>query len=277
VVTALRGFFRYLRHRGEIDTNLAGCVPRVPDYSFSTVPKFLPGGSVEKILRRTDRSTPRGRRDYAILMLLARLGLRTCEVFRLELEDIDWESGQITIRDKGGRWSKLPLPPDVGEALAVYLQHDALSAGIQRVLAIPPKRQSSRLVDFLTRPEIEALVVAPDQTTWLGRRDRGLLLFAIQTGLRVSELIGLRQGDIYLGRGAHVRCEGKGRKQRCTPLTRTTVQALRAWVREQGRDETKFLFPSTLGGQLSHDSVQYLVAKYATSAAISCRRCERSG
>jgi hypothetical protein len=90
MVTALRGFFRYLRHRGEIDTDLAGCVPRAPDYSFSTVPKFLPAGSVEKILRRTDRSTPRGRRDYAILMLLARLGLRTCEVVRLELEDIDW-------------------------------------------------------------------------------------------------------------------------------------------------------------------------------------------
>ena len=66
VVTALRGFFRYLRHRGEIDTDLAGCVPRVPDYSFSTVPKFLPAGSVEKILRRTDQSTPRERRDYAI-------------------------------------------------------------------------------------------------------------------------------------------------------------------------------------------------------------------
>jgi hypothetical protein len=74
VVTALRGFFRYLRHRGEIDTDLAGCVPRVPNYSFSTVPKFLPAGSVEKILQRTDRSAPRGRRDYAILMLLARLG-----------------------------------------------------------------------------------------------------------------------------------------------------------------------------------------------------------
>jgi integrase len=77
-----------------------------------------------EILRRTDRSAPRGRRDYAILMLLARLGLRTCEVVRLELEDIDWESGQIIIRGKGGRWSKLPLPPDLGEALAVYLQHD---------------------------------------------------------------------------------------------------------------------------------------------------------
>ena len=79
------------------------------------------------------------------------------------------------------------------------------SAAIQRVLAIPPKRQSSRLVDFLTRPEIEALMAVPDQTTWLGRRDRVLLLFAIQTGLRLSELIGLRQGDVYLERGAHVR------------------------------------------------------------------------
>jgi site-specific recombinase XerD len=131
--TALRNFFRYLRHRGEIDTDLAGCVPRVPNYSFSTVPKFLPAGSVEKILRRTDRSTPRGRRDYAILMLLARLGLRPCEVVRLELEDIDWESGQFTIRGKGGRWSKLPLPPDVGEALGVYLQHDRPRCSTRRL------------------------------------------------------------------------------------------------------------------------------------------------
>src|SRR3954451_18526377 len=144
------------------------------------------------------------------------------------------------------------------------------SAGIQRVLAIPPKRQSSRLVDFLTRPEIEALMAVPDQTTWLGRRDRVLLLFAIQTGLRLSELIGLRQDDIFLERGAHVRCEGKGRKQRCTPLTRTTVQALRAWILEQRKDEAKILFPSARGGRLSHDSVQYLVAKYAKSAAKSC-------
>jgi site-specific recombinase XerD len=124
LVTALRAFFRYLRHRGEIDTDLAGCVPRVRDYSFSTVPKFLPAGSVEKILRLTDRSTPSGRRDYAILILLARFGLRTFEVVRLELEDVDWELGQITVRGKGGRWSKLPLPSDVGQALAAYLQHD---------------------------------------------------------------------------------------------------------------------------------------------------------
>ena len=124
LVTALRSFFRYLRHCGEIDTNLAGCVPRVPNYSFSAVPKFLPAGSLEKVLRRTDRSTPRGRRDYAILMLLARFGLRTSEIVRMELEDVDWELGEITVRSKGGRWSKLPLPLDVGQSLAAYLQHD---------------------------------------------------------------------------------------------------------------------------------------------------------
>jgi site-specific recombinase XerD len=124
MVTALRGFFRYLRHRGEIETDLAGCVPCVPYYSLSTVPKFLPPGTVEKILRAIDRRSPMGRRDRAMLMLLVRLGLRTCELVRLELEDIDWELGEITIRGKGGRWSKLPLPPDVGEALAVYLRHD---------------------------------------------------------------------------------------------------------------------------------------------------------
>lgn len=123
MITALRGFFRYLRHCGEIDTDLAGCVLRVPDYSFSTIPKFLPAGSVEKILRRTDQRTPRGRRDHAILMLLARLGLRTSEIVRLELEDVDWELSQITVPGKGGRRSKLPLLADVGQALAAYLRH----------------------------------------------------------------------------------------------------------------------------------------------------------
>ena len=126
-------FFRYLRHCGEIDTDLAGCVPRVPDYSFSAVPKFLPAGSVAKILRCTDRSIPRGRRDYAILMLLARFGLRTSEIVRLDLEDVDWELGQITIRGKGGRWSKLPLPPDVGQSLAAYLQHDRPRCSTRRL------------------------------------------------------------------------------------------------------------------------------------------------
>ena len=131
--TALRSFCRYLRYRGEIAIDLAACVPVVRHYSLSTVPKFLPADAFKKILRSTDRSTPHGRRDHAILMLLARLGLRTCEIVRLELEDIDWEIGQITVRGKGGRWSKLPLAPDVGESIAAYLQHDRPRCSTRRL------------------------------------------------------------------------------------------------------------------------------------------------
>jgi len=144
------------------------------------------------------------------------------------------------------------------------------SGQIQRILAIPSKRHSHRLVGFLTRTEIDALVAAPDQTTWLGRRDRTLLLLALQTGMRLSEMTGLRQGDVELGRGANVRCEGKGRKQRCTPLTQTTVKALQVWVQEQGRDDSKILFQTARGDKLSPDSVQHLVCKYATAAAKTC-------
>jgi integrase/recombinase XerD len=144
------------------------------------------------------------------------------------------------------------------------------SSQIQRVLAIPPKRHSRRLVDFLTAAEITALLAVPDQTTWLGRRDRTLLLVAIQTGLRLSEMTSLRQDNVELGRGAHVRCEGKGRKHRATPLTKTTAKALKAWISEQGGDASKRLFPSRQGRQLSPDSVQHLVSKYAAVAAKTC-------
>jgi site-specific recombinase XerD len=124
LVTALRSFFRYLRHRGDIETDLAGCVPSVAYWSLSSLPKALPRDSVERILKSCDRSTSQGRRDYAILVLLARLGLRGCEIRRLNLEDIDWEHGEITISGKGGRWSKLPLLADVGRAITDYLKHD---------------------------------------------------------------------------------------------------------------------------------------------------------
>jgi integrase/recombinase XerD len=146
-------------------------------------------------------------------------------------------------------------------------QHSGL---IQRVLAIPNKRQERRLVGFLTRLEIDALLAAPKRNTWLGRRDHALLLMAIQTGLRLSELTGLRRQDIVLGKGAHVRCEGKGRKERCTPLTKSTVTVIAEWIREQGEHSTRILFPSARGGRLSADTVQYLVAKYAAVARLTC-------
>jgi site-specific recombinase XerD len=144
------------------------------------------------------------------------------------------------------------------------------SALIQRVLAIPTKRQPRPLVDFLTRPEIRALLAAPNRNTWLGRRDHGLLLTAVQTGLRLSEITTLRQSDVALGSGAHVRCQGKGRKERCTPLAKPTVSVLAAWIKEQGKDDSKILFPSLRGGTLSSDSVQYLVTKYAAVARKNC-------
>jgi integrase/recombinase XerD len=157
--------------------------------------------------------------------------------------------------------------PFLGFAALEAPQHSGL---IQRVLAIPNKRQPRPLVGFLTRPEIDALLAAPDRDSWLGRRDHALLLTAVQTGLRVTEVTSIRQQDVNLATGAHVRCEGKGRKERCTPLTKSTVIVLTAWIREQGVDGTQILFPSVRGGQLSADSVQYLVAKYAALAERTC-------
>ena len=152
----------------------------------------------------------------------------------------------------------------------VSFEEPAHSALIQRVLAIPSKRHDKRQVNFLTRSEIEAVLAAPDRTTWLGRRDHTLLLLATQTGLRLSELIGLSREAIHLGTGAHVRCVGKGRKERCTALTRYARIALQAWLYEPARRDAKVLFPSLHGGQLSPDSVQSLLAKHVGVASKTC-------
>jgi len=144
------------------------------------------------------------------------------------------------------------------------------SALIQRVLAIPNKKYARKPIDFLTRPEIEALLAVPDQSRWAGRRDRSLLLLAVQTGLRVSELIGLTCQDISLSRGAHVRCKGKGRKERCTPLRKESVAALRVWLRERNGEPLNPLFPNARGGPLSRDGIEYLLAKHAAIARKKC-------
>ena len=146
------------------------------------------------------------------------------------------------------------------------LYEPGASALVQRVLAIPSKRFEHKTIAFLTHDEIEALVAAPDTDTWLGRRDRTLLLLTVQTGLRVSELIGLCCQDVVLGHGAHVRCLGKARKARCTPLREDTVKALSAWLDERRGQPADPLFPNRGGGPLSHDSIEHLVGKYATIA-----------
>lgn len=150
------------------------------------------------------------------------------------------------------------------------LQEPAHSALIQRVLAMPSKRYERRTVVFLSRTETDALLAAPDASTWGGRRDRCLLLVAAQTGLRVSELIGLRWRDVVLTEGAHVRCSGKGRKERTTPLRKESAVAMRAWRREQAGADVDPVFPSARTGALSRDGVAYLLNKHVTTARRHC-------
>jgi len=140
----------------------------------------------------------------------------------------------------------------------------------QRILAIPSKRYVKRSVNYLTREEIEALIAAPDITTWLGRRDQALLLLAVQTGLRVSEIINLKCKDVILGTGAHVRCKGKGRKERATPLRKDCTRMLRTWLSERAAGDDDPVFVSTRGGVLSRDAIERIVRKQAASASTHC-------
>lgn len=144
----------------------------------------------------------------------------------------------------------------------------------QRVLALPVKRYEKRAIDYLNREQTEALLAAPDPATWYGRRDRTLLHLCVQTGIRVSELIALRRGDVVLGAGAHVRCRGKGRKERSTPLRTDTAALLRTWLAERGGADEQPLFPSNRNGPLSRDAVERIVRKYAALASRVCPTLE---
>jgi len=141
---------------------------------------------------------------------------------------------------------------------------------IQQVLAIPSKKYDRVQVGFLTRSEVESVLAAPDIQTWIGRRDHALLLMAFQCGLRLSELTGLRHADLELNAGAHVRCIGKGRKERTTPLSAQTVKVLKAWFKETPRGTSGIVFPTVHGRPMSADAVQYLVAKHVAVARQTC-------
>jgi integrase/recombinase XerD len=151
---------------------------------------------------------------------------------------------------------------------ALELPEDA--ASIQRVLAIPPKRFDKTLVTFLTDSEVDALLAAPDRKTWTGRRDHALLMLAVQTGLRISELIGLTCDDVHLGAGAHVSCHGKGRKDRITPLTTLTVTTLRVWIKECSFSKVMPLFSTRQGQRLSRDAIEHRLSLYVAKAALQC-------
>lgn len=157
-----------------------------------------------------------------------------------------------------------------------YVAHTepAYALHCQRVLAIPSKRFERGIVEFLREEEADALLAAPDASTWIGRRDRAILLVAIQTGLRVSELTTLRRQDVTFGSGPHVRCHGKGRKLRCTPLRRDVARVLEAWLRERPPAADAPVFATARGGHLSADAVERLVAKHAATAKDRCPSLE---
>lgn len=196
----------------------------------------------------------------------SQLGLKDLNAFLIGafLDDLEKR------RHNGARSRNLRLTAVRSFFRYAALEAPAHSGIIQRVLAIPNQRQPRALVAFLTRPEIDALLATPNRQTWLGRRDHAFLLLAVQTGLRLSEMTALRHEDVWLGTGPHVRCCGKGRKERCTPLAKSTAAVLKAWIREQGREDSKTLFPSMRGGAFSAAGVQHMVARHVSEARKTC-------
>ena len=171
-------------------------------------------------------------------------------------------------------WSE--LNETVITAFLAHLETDRHehASVIAQVLSIPPKRHQNRQISFLTAQESQALINAPDPSRWEGRRDQAMLTLTIQAGLRVSELIALNTGDIHLGTGAHVRCEGKGRKQRTVPLTLPAQTLLTAWLTERGGRPTDPLFVTRTGRRLSRDAIEQRVATHAAVAAAGCPSLE---
>ena len=144
------------------------------------------------------------------------------------------------------------------------------SGVIQRILAIPCKRCVHEQIHYLTRAEVDAMLKAPDRTTWSGRRDQAWLLLAVQTGLRLSELTGLTRADVQFGVGAHVHVIGKGRKERSTPMTKQTAAVMQAWLKETTHGDGQIVFPNRQGGRMSSDGIQYLLAKHVVTATKLC-------
>jgi len=226
--------------------------------------------------RRASPHTIGGYRDtFRLLLGFARQHL-TKEPSRLAIEDLDAPLIGAFLdhlekeRGNSARTRNVRLAAIHSFFRYLALQEPTHSAVIQRVLAMPSKRYDRRPIGFLTRPEMEALLAAPARGTWSGQRDHALLLVALQTGLRVSELIGLRCQDIVLNTGAHVRCQGKGRKERCTPLRKDAVAVLRSWLRARAGAPSDPAFPNARGGSLSRDGVEDLLGKHLAIARTRC-------
>lgn len=194
----------------------------------------------------------------------------------LRLEDLDAAFlGQFLDHLETGRTNSVRTRNHRLAALRAFFRYVALAEPAfmlqaQRILAIPSKRYEKRPVEFLTEEESAALIAAPDPNTWIGRRDRALLLLAVQTGLRNSEITALKRKDVHTGAGAYVRCLGKGRKLRCTPLRQDVAAVLQRWLSQQPGAADDPLFPGSRGGPLSADAVQRLVSRHVRAARPGC-------
>jgi integrase/recombinase XerD len=195
---------------------------------------------------------------------------------KLKIEDIDSELvGDFLAHIEGERRNTARSRNTRLAAIRSFFRFVAMSdpaymLHCQRILAMPGKRYVRRTVSFLDRPEMDAVLAAPDRSSWVGRRDHAILIVALQTGLRASELINLRRCDIVTGTGAHIRCEGKGRKQRCTPLRRETLKLLDVWLRERAGADGDPLFPTNRGTKLSRDALEGIVRRHTLSASRAC-------
>jgi integrase/recombinase XerD len=211
-------------------------------------------------------------RDTIRLLLLFAAQRRGREASMLDIADLDADTVAEflehlqTARGNSARTRNARLAAIHSLYRYAALRHPEHAQDIQRVLSIPPKRTDRALITFLDQQEIDALLAAPDRTTWTGRRDHALLMLAIQTGLRASELTSLNIADVQLDGAAHVTCEGKGRKQRITPLTRTTSAILRVWLTERAGHPHDPLFPTIRGRRLTRNALERRLALHAAHA-----------
>jgi integrase/recombinase XerD len=179
------------------------------------------------------------------------------------LDHLEHERGN-TARTRNARLTAIRSV--LSRALPDHPEH---AATITQVLAIPPKRTTRPVIEFLTPDEVDALLAAPDSTSWTGRRDHALLTMTVQTGLRISEICSLTCGDIHLGVGPYVACTGKGRRQRITPLTRTTVSTMSTYLAERTTHPGTALFCGTHGQPLSRDALEHRLATHLATAATT--------
>lgn len=245
--------------------------------STATLPALIQRFFTDRLCIQMEASqhTVAGYRDTFRLLLRFASARRAKPPVKLTVEDIDADLvGDFLLHGETARGNTARSRNTRLAAIRSFFRYVAMTdpgwlLHCQRILAMPSKRYVKRAVTFLDTGEIAALLAAPDRTTWAGRRDHALLLLAVQTGLRASELVNLRCTDVVLGSGAHIRCMGKGRKERCTPLRRDTAKLLAVWIGDR-RDNNGPLFPSIRGEHLSRDALEHLVRKHCLTASPAC-------